>query len=39
MEIADGPVPFLPPFKSSDLSACQIAAIGFSAFCNPLFLN
>jgi hypothetical protein len=39
MDIADNPVPFLSPFQPSDLSACKILAIWFSAFCKALFHN
>jgi hypothetical protein len=39
MDIADDPVPFLPPFQPSDLSECKIPATGFSAPCNTLSRN
>jgi Ran GTPase-activating protein (RanGAP) involved in mRNA processing and transport len=39
MDIADDPVPFLPPFQSTDLFACRIPATGFSAFCNAVSHN
>jgi hypothetical protein len=39
MDIADDPVPFLPPFQPSDLSACKIPATGSSAFCDARSRN
>jgi hypothetical protein len=39
MDIADNPVPILPPSQPNDLSECKIPATGFSALCNALSRN